>query len=147
PGGDALGHGITQVRLHLGQRVPHLAGAAAERDQQPVQVVLDEVAGCVRGSAAHAMPPAVASTGDAEPSSTRAIEPLNSRPRPPAACRAGPPPPAAGGWRSRPPRPAPTSQPLASRPAPSSRCSAGYTVPSGSWNAPSLRTLSRVMTS
>jgi hypothetical protein len=81
PGGNALGDRIAQVCLHLGQGVPHLAWAPAQRDEQPVQVVLDRVGRRVRGAPAHAVTPGRAGrrgeTAAGVPS-TRATDPLNS---------------------------------------------------------------------
>jgi PAS domain S-box-containing protein len=81
PSGDPLSDRVAQVRLHLSQGVPHLARAAAQRDEQPVEVVLDGVSRCVRDVPAHAVTPGRAGRhGEAATGvpSTRATEPLNS---------------------------------------------------------------------
>jgi Kef-type K+ transport system membrane component KefB len=82
PGRHAFGHRVAQVRFYLAQGVPDLARAAAQRDQQAIQVVLDGIAGRLGGVAGHASAPrrrARHTVPAAGMPSTRATDPLNSR--------------------------------------------------------------------
>ena len=82
PGRQALGHRVAQVRLDLGHGVPDLPRAAAERDQNVVEVLLDQVVVGPGDVAGHAGPPAMASGRSSlatEAPRTRAIDVLKSR--------------------------------------------------------------------
>ena len=82
PGRHPLGHRVVQVCLYLGQGVPDLPRAAAQRDQQAIQVVLDGIGGGIGGVAGHASAPRESGRHvmpAAGVPSTRATDPLKSR--------------------------------------------------------------------